>query len=525
MSFNVGKIGTNSVKVIHLNGLEHVDITDADVRTGKISINSNGEKVIGNSTQRYLEKGTSDATALAEDINNGKTLWVNGQLITGIYTDLTVDKAVRGNNIQYIANENIIAGEFVKEVKTISGNNSIGISTPNIFVENSISDVITVPLSNNRILIGYRDNGNSGYGTVQILAVNGSEIITGEKYIFNNASTMFIALTVLEDNKVLLVYSDEPSGRMGTSCILNIDNNVINISDKYIFNTGNTTDISVTTLLSNKALVVYRNNSGYGESKILTVNGNNIVGSDRFLFNSYGTSNLNVITLNATRALVFYSDSGYEGYGRCRLLHITDNVITGGRDFTFYSGNTNSMKAIKLDSTRVLIAFVTVDSGNCSGKVLTVTDTSITGGSTKSILSFNNRHLSMSKINENKVIITCRGQTSSSYNGSSIVLNINGTTITPANVFLFSTTSVDNVSSSMIDMNKLVVAYTNTNNNSVGTTMLIQPDYSTDKISNNISDHIYSYTVSKLKSPDDTIKGIATTDGNSGQSINVKIPF
>ena len=118
MSVSIGHKSAKLVNVIHLNGLDHVDITDSDVRTGKISINKYGEKIIGNSTQRYLERETSDATALAEDINIGKTLWVNGTLITGIYTQLTPESAVRGSIVQYtIATGNTItAGNFVKLV-------------------------------------------------------------------------------------------------------------------------------------------------------------------------------------------------------------------------------------------------------------------------------------------------------------------------------------------------------------------------------------------------------------------------
>jgi len=123
MSFNLGNKSVPYVKVNHINGLDHIEITDADVRTGKVSINKYGEKVEGQSTQRFLEQMTSDATALASDINKGKTLWVNGSLITGTYSALTPELAIRGITKTYTvaSTNNITAGNFVKLIGNTVG--------------------------------------------------------------------------------------------------------------------------------------------------------------------------------------------------------------------------------------------------------------------------------------------------------------------------------------------------------------------------------------------------------------------
>lgn len=97
-------------------GLNNVDITDADVRTGKISIDRNGEKIIGASTQRFLERSTADATAVASDINLGKTGYSDGVKLTGTHTDMTINTAIRGLTSDYtVASDNTVtAGDFVK---------------------------------------------------------------------------------------------------------------------------------------------------------------------------------------------------------------------------------------------------------------------------------------------------------------------------------------------------------------------------------------------------------------------------
>lgn len=130
MSTFFGKIRTSSVVVID-RGLNDVNITDADVRTGKASINNKGEKIIGNSIQRFVERSTADATATPADINLSKTLYVNGKKIIGTYTEPTVENTVQGRSLSYrITEGNITVGDFVK----ISGSGVAKIS--------SISDVI-----------------------------------------------------------------------------------------------------------------------------------------------------------------------------------------------------------------------------------------------------------------------------------------------------------------------------------------------------------------------------------------------
>lgn len=118
MSVFFGKSRTSSVVVID-RGLSNVNITDADVRTGKVSINNKGEKVIGNHVQRFIEQSTADATATPIDVNTGKTVYVNGKKIIGTYVEPTAETIVRGNSTTYsITSGSISVGDFVK----LSGN-------------------------------------------------------------------------------------------------------------------------------------------------------------------------------------------------------------------------------------------------------------------------------------------------------------------------------------------------------------------------------------------------------------------
>lgn len=116
MALYIGSKLATGVTIIHDKGLKDVNVTDADVRTGKVSIDSNGFRVVGAATQRFFEKNTTGATAIASDIDTGKTGYSSGRKITGTYVAPTVNTAVKGNNVNYtVATGNtIVAGNFVK---------------------------------------------------------------------------------------------------------------------------------------------------------------------------------------------------------------------------------------------------------------------------------------------------------------------------------------------------------------------------------------------------------------------------
>ena len=101
-------------KAIIISGLENIDITSDDVRTGTVSIDAEGFPVYGNSSGKFLENNTSDATVTAADINNGKVAYAAGARLVGKYVKPDISNGIRGDLVEVIAGEAIIAGAFVK---------------------------------------------------------------------------------------------------------------------------------------------------------------------------------------------------------------------------------------------------------------------------------------------------------------------------------------------------------------------------------------------------------------------------
>ena len=117
-------------KSVIINGLENINITADDVRTGTVSINKNGLPVYGNSSGKFLADNTSDATATAADINNNKIGYASGIRLVGRYVKTDITNGIKGDIVESIAAETITAGSFVK------------LSSNKIYNITSASDVI-----------------------------------------------------------------------------------------------------------------------------------------------------------------------------------------------------------------------------------------------------------------------------------------------------------------------------------------------------------------------------------------------
>jgi hypothetical protein len=94
-------------------------------------------------------------------------------------------------------------------VGTVSGT-SISFGTAVVF-ESANSNYIstTYDSTNNKIVIAYRDDGNSSYGTAIVGTVSGTSISFGTAVVFESASSGYISTTYdSTNNKIVIAYSD-----------------------------------------------------------------------------------------------------------------------------------------------------------------------------------------------------------------------------------------------------------------------------------------------------------------------------
>jgi len=104
-------------------------------------------------------------------------------------------------------------------ILTISGS-TISAGTPTVFESASSSYTRVSKLTSTKVMVAYIDEGNSNHGTSLILDVSGTSITARTPIVFESASTYHIAATPLTSTKVIVTYRDGGNSNYGTSCIL-----------------------------------------------------------------------------------------------------------------------------------------------------------------------------------------------------------------------------------------------------------------------------------------------------------------
>jgi len=134
------------------------------------------------------------------------------------YLAATFDSAAGKVVIAYQDSGNANYGTAI--VGTVSGTN-ISFGAEVVFESASISyPAATFDSNANKVVIVYQDSGNANYGTLVVGTVSGTSISFDSPVIFESASTMSFATTFDSTlNKVVIAYKDSGNSGYGTSVV------------------------------------------------------------------------------------------------------------------------------------------------------------------------------------------------------------------------------------------------------------------------------------------------------------------
>jgi len=383
---------------------------------------------------------------------------------SGVVNDALLTTAVikSGNNI---SRGDLISYDGTEVIKRSIGND---ITSGSEYVFNSGTPIYisAVSLSDTKVLVSYRDGS---YGKAIVLNIDGTNITSGSEYIFNSGTTIDTNSLLIDNNKVLVSYKDYSNSSYGTSIVLNISGNTITGGSEYVFNSGgNTGNITPILLDTNKVLISYQdyNNSSYGTAIVLNIDGTTITSGSPYVFNSGNTSYISATSLTSTKVLVSYQDASNSYYGTAIVLNISGNTISKGSAYIF-NNNTAFTSTVSLTDTKVLVSYRDQGNGNKgTAIVLNISGSTISKGNEFVFNSGDTTYISAISLTSTKVLVSYRDDSNNDY-GTSIVLTIDGNTITSGSEYVFNSSSTSYISAVSLSDTKVLVSCYNGDGTSI----------------------------------------------------------
>jgi hypothetical protein len=357
--------------------------------------------------------------------------------------------------------------------------------TPVVFESASSSEAsATYDSINNKIVIAYRDNGNSSHGTAVVGTVSGTSISFGTAVVFENStSTNFSAVYDTANQKIVIAYTNDANSDYGTAVVGTVSGTSISFGTPVVFESVATAGTRAVTATydedQEKVVIAYQNGSNaFGYALIGTVSGTSISFGTPVLFNNAGSGSTHMsCTYDSTNQKVVISYR-FGSQGVAIVGTVSGTSISFGSGASF-SSNVTTYTATTYDTNQQKVVIAYRDEGNSNygtAVVGTVSGTSISFGTAVVFESANTEYTAITyDPNINKVIIAYADFGNSNY-GTAIVGTVSGTSISFGTPLVFESASYNAGSTAATydpDQQKVVIAYSDGGNSFYGTATIL----------------------------------------------------
>ena len=357
------------------------------------------------------------------------------------------------------------------------------VGSPTVFESATIGETSAAfDSTNNKVVIAYKDSGNSFYGTAVVGEVSGTSITFGTPVVFESANSHEPSVTFdSSTGKIVIAYSDGGNSDYGTAIVGTVSGTSISFGSPAVFESAGTLQISSTfDSTNNKVVISYRDggNNYYGTAIVGTVSGTSISFGSAAVFETSFT-NITSATYDSSnqKVVIAYKDQGNNDYGTAVVGTVSGTSISFGSPVVFESARAELISAVYDSSNgKVVIAYNDYgNSENSTAIVGTVSGTSISFGSPV-VFHTNADNLSATYDSTNGKVVIAYTDKDNSYNGTAIPGTVSGTSITfgsPTEVESGDTYDVASVYDST--NSKVVVAYRDHGNSGYGTAVVYSP--------------------------------------------------
>jgi hypothetical protein len=340
--------------------------------------------------------------------------------------------------------------------------------------------------SNNKVVIAYRDSGNSNYGTAIVGTVSGSSISFGTAVVFESAAVEYVVTTYdSNSNKIVIGYRDSPATD-GVAIVGTVSGTSISFGSPVIFDTNNVSDMGAGfDSDTNQVIFAYQQGgTNSGVAVVGSVSGTSIsfgsvitVDSQRSAYNSvaYDTNAQKVV-------IAFQDDSNF--YGAVRVGTVSGTSISFGSKTYFASANTR-YSSITYDSSAQKVVIAYSDFGNSNKGTAIVGEVSGTSISFGSEVVFEDavitRVTSVYDPTSNKTVVSYADDGNNQY-GTLSAGTVSGTSISFSTPLVYEAVFVSSLGiAADTNAGKVVLTY-NDYTNSYGKAVAYNPAYSLNNL-------------------------------------------
>ena len=251
---------------------------------------------------------------------------------------------------------------------------------------------ITYDSNSNRYVAVFSDDGNSGYGTAVVVSVSGTTCSVGSSVVFSGSSKGTDISIAFDSNanKVLIAYRDQGNSNYGTAVVGTVDNsdNSISFGTPAVFESATAQYMGMDfDSNANKFVIAYRDggNSGHGTAVVATISGTNVSFGTPVVFNAASNfTDPTPVTFDSSnnKVLISYRDSGNSNYGTSIVGTVSGTAISFGTEAVFESANSSVIgSAFDSSNNKVVIGYRDAgNSGHGTAVVATISSTSVSFG-------------------------------------------------------------------------------------------------------------------------------------------------
>jgi hypothetical protein len=299
-------------------------------------------------------------------------------------------------------------------------------------------------LETNKVIISFKhtstNQGNSVIGIIDT-GSSGPFIAWGARYVFNAANTTNINSSLIEKNKVLIVYQDAGNSGYGTAIIATISGTIITFGSELIFNQNLTSFIHVKVLDGDKYIITYRdnNNSGNGTALIATFDKEVFPATDQIfgVAKTSGTGGQTIDVYVDETSLPLKIEKTFKSFVVASGQTITagafvdyiNGVFSIGQQKQINNKRANKIDGVALTNNKFVIIYSEYTPDEVKARVVTINGDEIILGAPVLLLNAQKLDGTVVKINESKVVFLY-SNSAVGYQGTARVGEINGNTIT-----------------------------------------------------------------------------------------------